>query len=198
MAAAAVLAELASIAGERPAMCACMGVPLILFLVSPDLVFTPSPLSRFRLRSQARLSNIVEAEVDCGAAMDILGFALYHENNQAPPTTEPNVNDSSSSDLPKRPLTPDSSVGEHGDDPSEEEEGASAKRQRLDAEKDSDPRTALKRRIWEELTKAKDGMLAIEGLCQDVADREEVVAAISEMEEQKKLMVADSIVVQVD
>ena len=100
--------------------------------------------------------------------------------------------------MPKRPLTPDSSVGEHGDDPSEEEEGASAKRQRLDAEKDSDPRTALKRRIWEELTKAEESMLAIDGLCQDVADREEVVAAISELEKKGKVMIADSIVHQID
>ena len=32
--------------------------------------------------AKARLSPIVEAEADVKAAMDILSFALYHENHQ--------------------------------------------------------------------------------------------------------------------
>ena len=146
---------------------------------------------------QARLSTIVEAEPDCSAAMDILGFALYHENtDQAPPSTV-DENDVDAENGQKRPLTPDSSVGEQdGSDDEAGAEASSSKKQRLGAE-EKDPRNDLKYRIWEEISKG-DGEVSVDSMCPDITDRDEVSAAISEMEAEGRVMVSDGRVYQID
>ena len=58
---------------------------------------------------QARLSNIVEAEPDCAAAMDILGFALYHENNSST-QIELSEDDIEPNEYNKRPVTPEATL----------------------------------------------------------------------------------------
>ena len=146
---------------------------------------------------QARLSTIVEAEPDCSAAMDILGFALYHENtDQAPPSTV-DENDIDADNGQKRPLTPDSSVGEQdGSDDEAGAEASSSKKQRL-GDEEVDPRNDLKYRIWEEISKG-DGEASVDSMCPDVTDRDEVSAAISEMEAEGRVMVSDGRVYQID
>jgi hypothetical protein len=128
--------------------------------------------------------------------MDILGFALYHENtNQAPPSTV-DENDVDAENGQKRPLTPDSSVGEQdGSDGEEEAEASSSKKQRRGD--DVDPRNDLKYRIWEEISKG-DGEASVDSMFPDITDRDEVAAAISEMEAEGRVMVSDGRVYQID
>jgi len=85
--------------------------------------------------AKARLSNIVEADPDVTTALDILSFALYHENNSGVPQEQDDLS------VPDQmPSTPDSSVGD--DDNSDDDGGVDAmsrtsKRQRLSDEGDS-------------------------------------------------------------
>ena len=148
----------------------------------------------FSIYLKARLSNIVEAEPDCTAAMDILGFALYHENKQTQDTTY-EADELDSMNAPKRPLTPDSSI-EGMEDEDDNESAVTSKKRRFGGE-DSDPRNDLKYRIWDDICKG-DGDLPIDSLCPDVTDRDEVIAAVSEMEGEGRVMISDGNVYQID
>ena len=127
--------------------------------------------------------------------MDILGFALYHENTDQTPPPAVDENDVDADNGQKRPLTPDSDAGEP--DGSDDEAGAatsSSKKQRLG---DDDPRNDLKYRIWEEISKG-DGEASVDSMCPDITDRDEMSAAISEMEAEGRVMVSDGRVYQID
>jgi len=142
--------------------------------------------------AKARLSNIVEAEPDCAAAMDILGFALYHENNSSsqPENSEDDIEPNENN---KRPVTPEATLesSDGADDVS-----AAGKRQRID-EPDADPRNDIKYRIWEQITRG-GGEASVEDMCSDVEDRDEIVAAVHEMESEGRVMVSDGKVYQID
>ena len=69
--------------------------------------------------SKARLSNVVEAKIDCAVAMDILSFALYHENTEMIETPMVILHGD------KRPAVSDESDMEEDDE-------NDSKRQRLD------------------------------------------------------------------
>ena len=129
---------------------------------------------------QARLSNVVEAEPDCKVAMDILGFALYHENNG-------NV-DGSISKL--------DTVSEDESDSSDGDDEIGSKRQRLDEEGNSSY-SAIKARIWDEIT-AGDGQLPLEEACPAVDDRDRVMKAVDEMVDEGRVMVSDGIVYTIE
>jgi len=127
--------------------------------------------------------------------MDILGFALYHENTGQTPPPAVGENDVDADNGQKRPLTPDSDAGEP--DGSDDEAGAASsasKKQRLG---DDDPRNDLKYRIWEEISKG-DGEASVDSMCPDITDRDEMSAAISEMEAEGRVMVSDGRVYQID
>ena len=93
----------------------------------------------------------------------------------------------------KRPLTPESAdeIFDSGDDMP-----AAGKKQRLN-EQDADPRNDLKYRIWEQITRG-GGEASVETMCSDVEDRDEVLAAASEMEEEGRVMISDGKVYQID
>jgi len=123
--------------------------------------------------AKARLSPIVEAELDVAAAMDILSFALYHENI--------NIDN-------QRPNTPDL------------EEQKPGKRARTDAtetevsgeeNKESDAQNTevkdLKTRIWNEL-RAADGAKPMDELCGDVQDRSSIDSVIQQLTDEQKVM----------
>lgn len=124
--------------------------------------------------------------------MDILGFALYHENNSPSDSAAPEEEDN------KRQLTPDSSMEELGGDADEDASVgvAAAKKQRIN-EESSDPRNDLKYQIWEEISKG-DGEASINAMCPGVEDRDEVIAAVSEMEEEGRVMISEGKVYQID
>lgn len=118
----------------------------------------------------------MEADIDCAAAMDILSFALYHENNEV--TETPNA-------TKRAAVSDESDIDDDVEDP---------KRRRLDEEEVPKESSDLHARIWEELSKGQD--LTVDDICVDVEDREAVLAALAAMEAEDKLMVMDKIIYQ--
>jgi len=119
--------------------------------------------------AKCRLSETVEAEPDCEVAMDILSFALYHENSHNISNEAKATADSSQ----KRAVVSD--AGESDDDV---ERSSSPKRARVDEE-------SLQTRIWHALNE-NDGMMdadEIEG------DKESIQAALKSMTESGRIMV---------
>ena len=113
--------------------------------------------------------------------MDILGFALYHENggNVDGTTSKPDkVSDDES----------DSSVGDI-------DELSNNKRRRLDDEGRSS--NAIKARIWDEIT-AGEGELPLEEACPTMDDRDSVMKAVDEMVDEGRVMVSDGIMYMIE
>lgn len=128
--------------------------------------------------AKARLSHVVEAEPDVKIAMDILGYALYHETN---PDAEYKPDEE---DPTKR--TPEVS-----DD--SEEDDSPAKRQRLDEEQPAD--ADIKTRVWEEIVKlGEDNETKVDELCKDVEDRKAVQAVVDELERENRVVVTEGVV----
>jgi DNA replication licensing factor MCM3 len=122
--------------------------------------------------AKARLSPIVEAEADVGAAMDILSFALYHENinagNQRPDT--PDLEDQRPGKKMRSTKT-------------EQEEGETSSEDQTDQKQVQD----LKTRIWNEL-RAADGAKPMDEICADVEDRSSIDIVIRQLADQQKIM----------
>ena len=128
--------------------------------------------------AKARLSPIVEADPDCAVAIDILGFALYHESNH-------NVAD----------VTDDEGV--HGTNVSDDEnEGNDAKKRRLDGTNNSAESGELDlcKRLWNEITQTGEDQASIEGLCTDVTDRKLIQSALETMDRDGRVMIQDDVV----
>lgn len=135
----------------------------------------------FLFTVQARLSNVVQAEPDCKVAMDILGFALYHENGGNVDGTTSKVDTVSDDES-------DSSVVGDIDE-------SSNKRRRLDDEGRSS--NAIKARIWDEIT-AGEGELPLEEACPTMDDRDSVMKAVDEMVDEGRVMVSDGIMYMIE
>jgi len=137
--------------------------------------------------AKARLSPIVEADPDVAGAMDILSFALYHENNDTVAGEGQNEEreDGTEQSQSSRDL----------------EQQRGRKRARLsdgngntESPKDATiDLAALLPRIWTELQEA-NGEMEIKNICSDVADRALVKSAVQELEEQEKIMVDEETV----
>ena len=134
--------------------------------------------------AKARLSNTVEAEPDCQQAMDILSFALYHENGGStmnePTPTVPEVSDGEA----------DEAVEE-----TNEFEPATKKRKSDVAEQDS-PLQAVKSQLWDQVVE-NDGAVELDDLCEDV-ERDQVTSAVNALIEEGRLMLSNGIVYQID
>ena len=113
--------------------------------------------------------------------MDILSFALYHENNGDVARTMPKVSDAEDN----------SDESSYGDDE------LSSKRRRLDKEIASSKSNSVKAQIWEEVV-AGDGELPLEKTCAGIEDRDEVIKAVDEMVQEGRLMVSDGIIYMID
>jgi DNA replication licensing factor MCM3 len=111
--------------------------------------------------AKARLSDKVEAKPDCEVAMDILSFALYHENVKTVDSQETN-NDEGEQQLDSVSMTP-VAVSDASD--SEDVEPAS-KKQRTEED-------TLKPQVLAQITE-NDGEIKMEDLCKGVEDREAV------------------------
>ena len=142
--------------------------------------------------AKARLSPAVEADPDCTAALDILGFALYHENITTTTTTtvmdvdkdvskRDNGTDGPTDSNKRTEVTDD----EEGD--GEDTHGPTQKRMRLDAQPD------LKTRIWSEIIQLDqdNDTVTADKLCVDVQDRSLVDAVVQELEGQDRILVDD-------
>ena len=133
--------------------------------------------------AKARLSPIVEAETDVAAAMDILSFALYHENI--------NVDN-------QRPATPDleeqgPAKRIRGADVTDLDASASANTSE-ESTNQGDNETSqgegqdLKTRIWNEL-RAADGAKPMNELCDQIEDRASIETSVKELENEQRVMI---------
>jgi len=129
--------------------------------------------------AKARLSDKVEAKPDCEVAMDILGFALYHENGEA--SKEDNVKNSPehedvSEDDAAASITPvavsDSSEVEEAD-----LQPPAAKKQKTTTTQQQED---LRSRVFAEIQR-HDGEINIEDLCTDLPDRQELEELIDSL-----------------
>lgn len=128
--------------------------------------------------AKARLSVTVEAEPDCEVAMDILSFALYHENHH-------NVADSqSASPGEKRRSIVSDDAGELSDD--EETDETPRKRQRGATE------SSLEARIWK-LISDNDGEYKMEDLDETLGDPQAIQAAIDTLMNDGRIVVEDDV-----
>ena len=135
--------------------------------------------------AKARLSSHVEAEPDCSVAMDILSFALYHENGATKKESVPaEVSDD----------------GEPESDPDEEPDNSNkqpaSKRQRVEEQTESSLQ-ALKKTIFQAvISSSEDGGVAVDEILPDI-DRSEVTRALEELVREDRIMVSDGIAYQV-
>ena len=123
---------------------------------------------------------MVEAEPDCKVAMDILGFALYHENNGNVDGTTSKFNT----------LPEDESNSSVGNDE------IGYKHQRLDEEGNSSA-SAIKAKIWDEIT-AGNGQLPLEDACPAMDDHDRVMKAVAEMVGKGRVILDDGILYAID
>jgi hypothetical protein len=127
----------------------------------------------------------VEAEPDVKAAMDILSFALYHENNDelaskiAEDEKAADVSDDAASS------SDDGDADSGGDEPSK-------KRMRLD--KSAKP--SLKSRIWEQVVESQGR--SVEEITHDAEELEDVLAAINELEQEERILRVDNMLYPAD
>jgi DNA replicative helicase MCM subunit Mcm2 (Cdc46/Mcm family) len=110
--------------------------------------------------AKARLSDKVEAKPDCEVAMDILSFALYHENVKTIDSQETN-DDEGEQQLDSASMTP-VAVSDASDSEDMEPPG---KKQRTE--------DTLKLQVLAQITD-NDGEVNREDLCKGVEDREAV------------------------
>mmetsp|Transcript_483 Transcript_483/g.1109 ORF Transcript_483/g.1109 Transcript_483/m.1109 type:complete len:816 (-) Transcript_483:168-2615(-) len=145
--------------------------------------------------AKARLSNVVEADPDVAAAMDILGFALYHENNK----------------VVENPNDPASALGQkrHREEPdltdASDLEDHDAQRQRVEeADASSSPIVQedaladLKQTVFAEVSKSLEDSVNVDDVCVHVEDRALVLQAIQSLEEESRVMMSDGEIYLID
>lgn len=129
--------------------------------------------------AKARLSPTVEAEPDVMQAMNVLSFALYHENNP------------DAKSMPEDLIVTKRSVPAVSDDSEGEEENSATKRQKL-----NDETKSIKSRVWEAMIAVGEaGEIELDELCKDVEDREAVKAVVDGLEREHKVLVTDGVVI---
>jgi len=153
---------------------------------------------------QARLSNVVESDPDVSAAMDILSFALYHENTKVVNGEDVNV---VSPDLDKKRRR----EGGEPDLADGSEEGADAQRRRRSDDDVDDPSSTpavpppggdafadLKAAVYGEVSRSLEDSVAVDDICANVEDRAMVARAIRSLEDDGRVMRSDEEVYLID
>ena len=124
---------------------------------------------------------VVEAEPDVAAAMDILSFALYHENNQV--IGENDVIATNKRQREEPDLTDTSDPEEDENDPKRQREEDTSQEQGGKSLAD------LKRTIYEELSRSLEDSVAIDDIATTVdVDRDLVLQAIQQLEAESRIM----------
>mmetsp|Transcript_3137 Transcript_3137/g.4179 ORF Transcript_3137/g.4179 Transcript_3137/m.4179 type:complete len:791 (-) Transcript_3137:377-2749(-) len=131
--------------------------------------------------AKVRLSPLVEAEPDVKVAMEILGFALYHEYHQANDSTEKRSSTPDLREDRKRTRT-DSNV----DNSPDVAEDTTRTKQRIDPSAES-----VQERICREFIGSGVEFMSIEELVPDVTNRRLVEQAIQTLEEKQRIMITD-------
>mmetsp|Transcript_19015 Transcript_19015/g.34389 ORF Transcript_19015/g.34389 Transcript_19015/m.34389 type:complete len:814 (+) Transcript_19015:235-2676(+) len=146
--------------------------------------------------AKARLSNVVEADPDVAAAMDILSFALYHENNKVVDNpNDPAVALGQTREREEPDLTDTSDIEE-----------SDAKKQRVEddstATSSSAPQVGtladLKTSIYAEVSKSLEDSVSIDDICVHIEDRALVRQAIQSLEEESRVMHSEGEVYLID
>lgn len=135
--------------------------------------------------AKARLSRTVEADLDVSAAMDILSFALYHENNNNAPENRSETPDLEDQRPGKRMRQSETDGGVLAEN--QEETVGPEQRNNLEITMER-----LRTRIWHEL-RANDGNIAIEELCPG-EDRDLLLEVIRQLEDEEIVTVNDGYV----
>ena len=154
------------------------------------------------LFKKARLSPTVEAEPDVAAAMDILSFALYHENNKVIAEDDAQrAGDEDIAALGKRD-EPDLTDGSEGGD-------SPGKRRRTDGAGEDDspeaeePASAmsaddLKQAIYLQVSRDLADSVPLGSVMADNPDRAAVLRAVQSLEDDGRVMVSEDEVYVVD
>lgn len=121
--------------------------------------------------------------------MDILSFALYHENNEVIDDAQNALNRKR---LREEPIT-DSSDAEEG-----ESSQSDPKRQVAASAAADSQSMEIKRSIYEQVSKAIEGSVPVQELCLDINDRDLVLQALQSLESDGKVIVDDDEVYLVD
>ena len=141
--------------------------------------------------AKARLSTQVEAEPDCQVAMDILGFALYHENGTSaiPPPSE----------IPTAVSEEGESDEAMQDEDANENDEPSPKKQRVDEPEDDDAEvdksSNMMNRVFEFVT-GNDGAAEMDQILEE-EDRIVVRDAVNTLVQQGRLMLDGDTVYEV-
>jgi DNA replication licensing factor MCM3 len=139
--------------------------------------------------AKARLSEIVEAEPDCQIAMDILGFALYHELTSPADEKEKAIVTDDDDDAEK--VADD---GESEDDGDEEERAS--KRAKLQHANNS--MDMLKARIVEAIAE-NDGELNMNEIPDALGENaDNLQVAVDALSDEGRIMMADGVLYQLD
>lgn len=142
------------------------------------------------------MSNVVEADPDVSAAMDILSFALYHENNKVVGAD----NTEASRAVVGQKRTREEGSDNDLTDSSDVDEEALLQRQRVvdddDANKSNSnasdkPLADLKVAIYAEVSRSLEDSISIEDICTNVDDRALVARAVQSLEEDGKIMLSE-------
>ena len=142
------------------------------------------------------MSNVVEADPDVSAAMDILSFALYHENNKVVGAD----NTEASRAVVGQKRTREEGSDNDLTDSSDVDEEALLQRQRVvdddDANKSNSnasdkPLADLKVAIYAEVSRSLEDSISIEDICTNVDDRALVARAVQSLEEDGRIMLSE-------
>lgn len=132
--------------------------------------------------AKARLSDTVEADMDVAAAMDILSFALYHENNSNTPENRPDTPDLEDQRPGKRLRQIETEANENISENPEDNTEPEQNNNNIETTMQN-----MKTRIWNEL-RANDGVRAIDDLCPG-EDRALVLEVVRQLEDEQRISV---------
>lgn len=132
------------------------------------------------------------------AAMDILSFALYHENNKV--VGEDAADDAAVLGQKRQREEPDLT------DASDVDEENAAQRQRVEEGAEESARgggggntlAELKAAVYSEVSRSLEDSVAVDDICTDVEDRAMVAQAINSLEEDGKIMQSEGEVYLID
>lgn len=132
----------------------------------------------------------MEADPDVKAAIDILSFALYHENHQT--ISDKLVPTNSQDRTLKRKRAKDGEVTDN-----ETETAVSLSPSPAPNQDQSEFMRGIKERIWDEMNREGDGDIMMDKLCSDIQDRSLIQKALQEMEEDGRVMLGEGMVFQI-
>eukprot|EP00804_Cyclotella_cryptica_P001017 CCRYP_012356-RA/>CCRYP_012356-RA protein AED:0.26 eAED:0.26 QI:175/1/1/1/1/1/3/214/795 len=144
--------------------------------------------------AKARLSPVVEADPDVAAAMDILSFALYHENNEV----VDDVHQSTQGRKRQRqePITDSSDAEELESDEKDTKRQAAANETSIPAIDTS--MLEMKRAVYQQVSQSLEDSVALEDICVEIDDRTMVLQAVQSLEEDGKVLITAGEVYLVD